>query len=115
MHTTVTPAGAAAARTIAHPTSQPPTPTHPSPGPRRGARRPPLTVGVAGAVAVAAAVAPLAPAGAQAAVPPVIDDPPPGRDTPVVHDPRLDDQLAAVPLVGGAVAEGYARYRRDAG
>jgi membrane-bound lytic murein transglycosylase B len=60
----------------------------------------------------AALAAPAGPARAQP-VPPVIDEPSPGSDTPVVHDGRLDDDLAAVPLVGAAMAEGYARYRRD--
>jgi membrane-bound lytic murein transglycosylase B len=36
-----------------------------------------------------------------------------GSDAPVVHDDRVDDELAAVPVVGPAVVDATTRYRAD--
>jgi membrane-bound lytic murein transglycosylase B len=71
---------------------------------------PPIAVAIA-AIALAAVLV-LAAVG-RAPAQPAIGGPVNGGDSPVVHDERIDDALAAVPVLGPAVAEAHARYRRD--
>jgi membrane-bound lytic murein transglycosylase B len=83
--------------------------------PQSSARRSLRRAGVA-AVLVTAALAglpgPVPPASGQAP-PPAIGEPVRDGDGPVVWDPRVDPQLAAVPVVGSEVAEAHNRFRQD--
>ena len=64
-------------------------------------------------IAVVVAAGPATEAPGQPAPPAVVVEPAPPGDAPVVHDPRLDDDLARVPVLASGVAELYARYRAD--
>src|SRR5512138_616190 len=65
------------------------------------------------AALLVAALATLPATGAPAQPAPTVGDPVAGSSAPVVHDPRVDDELAAVPVLGPEAVEATDRYRRD--